>query len=306
MLSEFVALLALATTPVDASATPIANQTAAYVETLMEPSTIEPLPAPPPPTMSNAAQTSAAIPIDAVVQAATTPDLTEIVVTGHGRKTEADPLAGVNVISYQAVQALDKVFIGPASRVYQKVLPKPARLGINNFLLNLHEPNVFLNYLIQLKPGKAIETLGRFAINSTVGVAGLFDMAKRKPFKLPRRRNGFGNSLGYYGVKPGAFLFLPILGPTTIRDLFGTTLDRLLLPTSVGAPFNRSNYALPTGVASSLEQRAAQDDQLTKFREDSGDAYVAAREYYLTTRKGQIEALHRHSPAKEKSDQSTP
>ena len=157
MLSEFVALLALATTPVDASATPIANQTAAYVETLMEPSTIEPLPAAPPPTMSNAAQTSAAIPIDAVVQAATTPDLTEIVVTGHGRKTEADPLAGVNVISYQAVQALDKVFIGPASRVYQKVLPKPARLGINNFLLNLHEPNVFLNYLIQLIQAKQLK-----------------------------------------------------------------------------------------------------------------------------------------------------
>ena len=76
----------------------------------------------------------------------------------------------------------------------------------------------------QGKVGKAFETLGRLAINSTVGVGGLFDVAGKKA-DLPYRRNGFANTLGYYGVKPGAYLFLPLIGPTTVRDLVGGAID---------------------------------------------------------------------------------
>ncbi|MFX6258432.1 MlaA family lipoprotein, partial [Acinetobacter baumannii] len=88
--------------------------------------------------------------------------------------------------------------------------PVPVRSGIRNFLYNLREPIVFVNFLLQHKAGKAAETLGRFVVNSTVGVGGLFDMAKRRPIHLPRRPNGFADTLGFYGVKPGPFLFLPL------------------------------------------------------------------------------------------------
>ena len=71
---------------------------------------------------------------------------------------------------------------------YEDVIPRPIRKGLRNFLHNLGEPIVFLNFMLQLKPGKAAETLGRFVINTTIGAAGLVDVAKRKPFNLPHRR----------------------------------------------------------------------------------------------------------------------
>src|SRR3546814_7125122 len=71
-------------------------------------------------------------------------------------------------------------------------------------------PINFLNFLFQFKIGKAVETVGRFAINSTIGVAGIFDVAKKPPVNLPYRPNGFANTLGFYGVEPGPYFFLPL------------------------------------------------------------------------------------------------
>ncbi len=202
-----------------------------------------------------------------------------------------DPLAKINAQTYAVVQSVDQAIIGPVAKAYKGNLPKPVRSGVRNFFNNLREPLIFVNFLLQLKPGKAAETVGRFAINTTVGVAGLFDMAKRKPINLPRRSNGFADTMGYYGIKQGAFLFLPILGPTTVRDAIGGVLDGLFLPTTVGKPFNRLTYTVPTGLLSSLGERADFDDQLTKIREESNDPYTAAREYYLTRRQAEIEVL---------------
>src|SRR3546814_4173394 len=97
----------------------------------------------------------------------------------------------------------------------------------------------FLNFLLQFKIGKAAETLGRFVVNTTFGVGGLVDVAKTKPFNLPYRRNGFANTLGFYGVEPGPYFYLPLVGPTTLRDMAGNGIALLVLPTTVGAPFNR-------------------------------------------------------------------
>ena len=128
---------------------------------------------------------------------------------------------------------------------------EPTRSGFTSFVVNLHEPAVFLNFLLQVEIGKAVETLGRFAINSTIGGAGHFDVAKRRPFKLPRRLNGFADTLGYCGVKSGPLMLLRLVGPTMVRDLVGNLLDRLLLPFAVGKPFNRGWYTLATGVVAS-------------------------------------------------------
>lgn len=219
-------------------------------------------------------------------------DVSDIVVTGPERvATPGDPMEQVNAQSYKVTQAVDDAVVAPVAKAYKGILPRPIRSGLRNFVNNLNEPVVFVNYLLQLKPGKAAETLGRFAVNSTVGVAGVFDMAKRKPFKLPLRRNGFANTMGYYGIKPGPYLYLPLVGPTTVRDLFGLGLDRLLVPVAVGKPFDRPYYAIPVGVLGSLDYRIEFDDYLRNIRE-SRDPYAAARETYLKAREAEIEALH--------------
>lgn len=222
----------------------------------------------------------------------------EIIVTARPRAPKSDPLQGINADSFGVVQNVDDAVVGPVADVYEKALPSPVRTGLINFLSNLGEPVVFLNYLLQLKPGKAAETLGRFAINSTIGIGGLVDVAKKEPFNLPRRLNGFANTLGYYGVEQGAFLFLPLIGPTTVRDLFGRVVDLSVLPFAVGKPFNQLAYTLPSGIITSLDFRVEQDEQLQKLR-DSNDPYTATRELYLQQRQAEIDAL-RGKSAEEK------
>lgn len=254
------------------------------VPTIVQEPPVEPAPPRPDPT---------AAPATAVEHAsAASPE--EILVTGR-QSIPGDPLNEVNAASYDVVQAADRAVIRPVAMGYRKIVPRQGRLGVRNFLSNLAEPVVFINYVLQLKLGKAAETAGRFAINSTVGAAGLVDVAKRKPFNLPKRQNGFANTLGYYGVKPGPFLFLPIVGPTTIRDLFGLGIDRLVVPVAVGKPFNRPYYAIPAGILTSLDQRAEADDKLAKLHDETGNAYVATRDEYLKRRQDEIDALRGRS-----------
>ena len=215
----------------------------------------------------------------------------DIVVTGR-KETAGDPLRAVNAESFAVTQKVDDAVIGPVARTYKKTVPSPIRRGIHNFLYNLREPIVFLNFLLQFKPGKAAETVGRFAINTTIGVAGVLDMAKRKPFHLPRRSNGFANTLGYYGVKNGPFLFLPIVGPTTIRDLLGGAVDRLILPVGVGHPFNSTSYTVPAGILGALDHRSEFDQTLKDLHDNSPDPYAATRSFYLNRRQAEIDHLH--------------
>ncbi|MFS0773489.1 VacJ family lipoprotein [Sphingomonas sp. 1P08PE] len=243
---------------------------------------------------------AAPVTADPVVQDAPPPvppapppaDPNDIVVTGRGAWEAPDPMSGANKEAYKATQAVDKAVIGPVSRAYKKKVPGPIKSGIHNFLYNLREPVVFVNFLLQHKIGKAAETVGRFALNSTIGVAGLFDMAKRKPFKLPRRSNGFANTLGFYGVPNGPFMYLPLVGPTTVRDLFGGAVDRIVLPITLGQGVTDPKFAIPAGVLGALDHRAEFDDTLEKLEKAPGDPYVNARDFYLQRRQAEIDRLH--------------
>lgn len=219
-----------------------------------------------------------------------------IVVTARLKAPPGDPLVRINEQSFQVMQGVDDALVAPIAMTYKSVLPEPARDGLRNFLRNLTEPVNFVNFLLQFKIGKAVETAGRFAVNSTAGVAGLVDVARRKPINLPYRANGFANTMGYYGIGPGPFFFVPIIGPTTLRDLFGWVLDKGFLPTLAGSPFNKPAYALSSGVIKSLNDRIEFDEQLKEFRK-ADDPYASEREYYLNQRKAEIEALH-HRKAK--------
>lgn len=231
-------------------------------------------------------------------------DQNEIVVTSRPHPTPGDPMEKVNAQSFAATQAVDKAFVGPVALAYKRTVPAPVRSGLRNILNNLHEPVVFLNFLLQLKPGKAADTLGRFTINSMIGGAGLVDVAKRRPFNLPRRPNGFADTLGYYGVKSGPFLFLPLIGPTTVRDFLGGEIDALVLPLSLGKLYGGTTYPIPRRVVRVLDNRAEFDEQLHKLRDGTADPYAARREYYLQQRQAEIDELRgRHrsagSPASE-------
>lgn len=238
-------------------------------------------PTPPPP----AAPTSLPPPVPSAVPS-------EIVITARGKPPPGDPLQAVNVEAFKVLQSVDVALVAPIAKGYESIVPKPVKSGLHNFLQNLTEPIVFLNYLLQLKPGKAAETLARFTINSTLGFGGLIDVAKTKTINLPYRVNGFAYTMGYYGIKPGPFLFLPLLGPTTVRDVIGRVLDLSVLPVGVGSPFNRPAYSLGSGALKAIDERLERDDMLTTIQEDCPDPYAAERTWYLEKRQAVIEGLH--------------
>lgn len=221
-----------------------------------------------------------------------------IIVEGQVGPPPGDPAEQINQAVYGVAQDVDQAIVGPVAEVYQEDIPKPLRNGLRNFLRNLMEPVNALNFLLQLKPGKALETLGRFAINTTVGIAGLVDVARRDPFNLPWRRNGLSNTLGYYGVGPGPYFYLPLIGATTLRDLAGSLVDQAVVPFIVGPPLNTPYYGVPAYAISSLQYRIDFDETLGQIRE-SIDPYEAARERYLCMREADIEALHNRPPPRD-------
>jgi phospholipid-binding lipoprotein MlaA len=252
---------------------------------------------PPAPTVDAAAPPVPApvpvpTPAPAAPQQSSDADLDTIIVTAQPRATPGDPFEKVNAASYSVVQGLDKALVGPISYAYRDALPKPLRSGLHNVLNHLDLPVIFVNFMLQMKPVSAMETVGRFAVNSTIGVAGLIDVAKAKPFNLPYRHNGFANTMGYYGVRPGAYMFLPLIGPTSVRDMLGLWLDRAFLPTFAGRPFSRPLVAAGTSVVRALDLRVEQDVVLTRLNREAADPYAATRAYYLAQRQAEIDALH--------------
>jgi phospholipid-binding lipoprotein MlaA len=217
------------------------------------------------------------------------PPVGEIVVEGEIGPPKSDPMERVNEESYRLTQAVDEALVEPVAYAYRDGLPGPVRDGLGNVVRNLGEPSNALNFLLQGKVGKAFETLGRMAINTTIGVGGLFDVAGKKA-DLPYRRNGFANTLGYYGVGPGPYLYLPVTGATSVRDLAGSTLDQLLLPLAVGKPFNRPAYAATYFVVNGLDQRLEFDAEIESIR-NADDPYRLRRETYLARRRQDIAQL---------------
>lgn len=219
------------------------------------------------------------------------PDEDTITVVGtYLGPPESDPLIQFNESVFDVVSDVDAAVVEPISEAYEETLPSPLRRALDNVLNNLFEPVNALHFLLQGKPGKTAETIARFAINSTAGVGGIVDLAKREPFNLPRRRNGLGNTLGFYGVKPGPYLVLPLVGSTSLRDLIGVTVDNLTIPAVVGRPFNSPAYVIPTSIVDQLNDRVAMDDELDRVHA-SDDPYTQMRIYYLCKREAEINEL---------------
>lgn len=140
-----------------------------------------------------------------------------------------DPLEPFNQKMFRVSLQFDEHVLRPVATVYAQVLPVAARRGIDRFFANLGVGERFVNNLLQGKVCSAGQEIGRFAINTTLGGAGFFDVADRW-FGLKESKEDFGQTLGVYGVTPGPYLFLPLPGPSTIRDAVGQIVDTALNP----------------------------------------------------------------------------
>jgi phospholipid-binding lipoprotein MlaA len=133
-----------------------------------------------------------------------------------------DPLERMNRFTYRFNARFDEAIYLPVANVYRRI-PKPVRTGTHNFFANLSEINSAINYTLQWRLKMGARSVGRFVINSTVGIGGLFDVAAR--LKIPAAPTGASTTLAKWGVHPGPYLVIPLLGPSTLRDGFGFLAD---------------------------------------------------------------------------------
>ncbi len=134
-------------------------------------------------------------------------------------QSSTDPFSELNRSVYAFNNTADQVILKPAARAYDAVLPDPAQKGVGQFFSNLNEPLNIVNNLLQGKVDGALNSTYRFAVNSTVGIFGLFDVAKL--YDVEKKSEDFGQTLAGWGVKPGPYFMVPFFGPSSLRDGLG-------------------------------------------------------------------------------------
>lgn len=197
-----------------------------------------------------------------------------------------DPWRGFNRRSYAFNSVLDRALIGPVARAYRRVIPGPARRGLGRMVDNLREPSTVVNEVLQGHPGRAVRAGARFVANSTVGVLGMFDVAGKAG--LERRRADFGQTLGRYGVGPGPYLYLPVIGPLNVRDGLGQVLDALTDPISLATGGPGADFAAGRLGVSALDTRAGAEATLTAIAEQATDPYATIRSAYSQSREAVV------------------
>ena len=207
-----------------------------------------------------------------------------LMLSGCASSANNDPLEGFNRGVYKFNDVADKAVIKPVAGAYKAVLPSPVRSGVNNFFSNLNTFVSVINDLLQFKFDKAAEGAGRFVINSTFGIAGLVDVASMDG--IEKRNEDFGQTLGHWGVGSGAYIVLPFLGPSSVRDTTGLVVDTLAFdPISyVEDPATR-NVARTIKLIDKRAQYLPASDLLD---EAALDPYAFMRDAYFQRRNSQI------------------
>lgn len=204
-----------------------------------------------------------------------------------------DPWEPINRAVYRFNARFDEAVFLPVTNAYGH-LPSPLRRSVHNFFGNLTEINSALNFVLQGRIGHGARSIGRFVINSTAGVGGLFDVAKH--LKLPPGPTGFGVTLAKWGMHPGPYLVLPLLGPSTLRDAFGQGADfGSTWLADVGGFYRTSDKAWMLGTAQSIDLRTH-----TNFRyysTASAFEYEMVRFLYVRKRLIEDEGLRKDDAA---------
>ena len=201
--------------------------------------------------------------------------------------TARDPLETINRAIFAFNEILQTILLRPLAEIYQFILPDFLEEGVHNILANLRAPVIFANDLLQFEGERALQTIERFVINSTIGIAGFLDVAEE--MGIPGHNEDFGQTLGAWGVGEGFYLVLPLLGPSNPRDVIGKVADIYLDPLLQWAEnTNRDeiNYSR-TGV-SGLDAYSRVMDDLEKLKETSIDYYAAVRSITRQKREADI------------------
>jgi phospholipid-binding lipoprotein MlaA len=202
-----------------------------------------------------------------------------------------DPLEGWNRSIHAFNEGLDKYALEPAATGWDWALPEVVQTGIRNFYDNITMPVTLANDILQLKPRASVEDLGRIVVNTTAGVGGLFDVASK--IEIPKNREDFGQTLGRYGVPPGPYLVIPLLGPSTVRDVWRYPADAAATPHNYFVPLWAG---LTIRVVENFNIRAYYLEELREARESAFDYYVFMRSAYLQIREHQVQDRAEQSP----------
>jgi phospholipid-binding lipoprotein MlaA len=174
----------------------------------------------------------------------------------------------------------------PVNDAYRFVFPAPARKAVHNATTNLHEPIVLANDVLQGEAGKAANTLGRIVVNSTIGIAGLIDVAGN--IGLPYHSNDFGITLGKSGVQEGSYLVLPFIGPLPPRDLLGSGVDGFFDPLSWARFHGKDTWMFARSGLRVLDTVDQQRDSFETIERTSIDFYATTRNLYRQSRDARI------------------
>lgn len=197
--------------------------------------------------------------------------------------TISDPIEPFNRAMFWVNDKLYFYILKPVARVV-RVVPEPARESVSNFFANLATPVRLVNSLLQLKFNDATVEVARFVLNTTVGVGGLFDVARSEGF--PAKNEDFGQTLGFYGLGPGFYIVWPLFGPSTLRDSVGFAADGFLDP----VPYVVEDFELYLGIeALDRENELSLDkDTYEGIKKDALDPYLFIRNAYIQNREGKI------------------
>ncbi len=198
--------------------------------------------------------------------------------------SKADPYEGFNRSVDSFNQTMDRYVLEPVAKTYVTVLPELVRDGIGNFFSNLGDVLIAANNLLQGKPEAAVSDIGRFAVNTTVGVLGLMDIAT--PLGLPKHKEDFGQTLGKWGFDSGPYLVLPFFGPSSVRDAVGTVTALFVDPVTAdhhNVPLRNSLIVLRL-----VDTRADLLELNHSLNQAALDKYAFVRDAYLANRRSLI------------------
>ena len=197
-----------------------------------------------------------------------------------------DPFEGVNRAIFSFNNSADKVVLEPIAKGYKK-LPPPIQSGVGNFINNLKLPLAAVNQLLQGQGKNAMESTGRFLVNSTIGIFGLIDVAD--DIGLNQKEEDFGQTLATWGVGDGFYIVLPLFGPSNLRDTTGMLMAMMTDPINAYAASQGEAWAIPMRTAANaIDQRSQIIDEVNALRNNSVDYYAAVRSSYYQNRKAAI------------------
>ena len=197
-----------------------------------------------------------------------------------------DPFEPINRAIFSFNNVADRIILEPIAKGYKK-LPSPIQSGVNNFLSNLRAPLVVVNQLLQAQGQNAVQSSGRFLVNSTVGVFGLFDVAEK--IGLEEKEEDYGQTLATWGVGDGFYIVLPLFGPSNLRDTSGMLLTMITDPINAYAVSEGEAWLVPMRTAANaVDQRSQIIDEVNALRDNSVDYYAAVRSSYYQNRNAAI------------------